>query len=29
VLARQALVYLTEAASRRTPISNEPLDHAG
>jgi hypothetical protein len=29
MLARQALVYLTEAAARRTPISTEPLDHAG
>jgi hypothetical protein len=28
-LARQALVYLTEAADRRTPLSTTPLDHAG
>jgi len=29
VLARQALVYLTEAASRRTSTPTETLDHAG
>jgi len=28
-LARQALVYLTEAADRGTPIATAPLDHAG